>query len=190
MAHHQADHVCPPWIGFFLLANPLRRLQYTPKTILGAHVAKGMTVIEPGPGMGFFTLELARMVGPKGRVVAVDIQARMLEVLRRRAQRRGLLDRLDVRLVMPGGLGIQDLSAKADFFLAFAMVHEVPDVKRFFNEASASLKAGGKLLFSEPSGHVSENDFRQSLGLALAAGLRVENEPSIRWSRSALLVKG
>jgi ubiquinone/menaquinone biosynthesis C-methylase UbiE len=37
-----------------------------------------MTVLEPGPGMGFFTLELARRVGAPGRVIAVDIQPKMI----------------------------------------------------------------------------------------------------------------
>jgi len=139
--------------------------------------------------MGFFTLELIRMVGSKGRVVALDIQPRMLEALRRRVGRRGLLDRLDARLVKPDSLGIQDLAGKVDFFLAFAMVHEVPDVRRFFEEAWASLKVGGKLLFSEPRGHVSERHFGQSLALALGAGFHVEHNPAIRMSRSALLAK-
>jgi hypothetical protein len=60
--------VCPWWVGY-LLASPLRRLQYDPAALLAPYVRTGMTVLEPGPGMGFFTLELARRVGPSGRVV-------------------------------------------------------------------------------------------------------------------------
>jgi SAM-dependent methyltransferase len=183
MAHDQADHVCPPWLGYFLLANPLRRLLYTAKSILGPYLSDGMTVLEPGPGMGFFTLEAARLV------VAVDIQSKMLEVLRRRAQRAGLLERLDTRLIKDNDLGIQDLQGKVDFVLAFAMVHEVPDAARFFSETSAALKRGGRMLFSEPSGHVSAEHFASSVVLAQEAGLQPESLPAIRWSRSALLVK-
>jgi ubiquinone/menaquinone biosynthesis C-methylase UbiE len=189
MAHQQADHVCPPWIGYLLLANPLRRILYTPESILGPYVSEGMTVIEPGPGMGFFTLKLARMIGPKGHIVALDIQPKMLDVLRRRAQRAGLLDRVELRLIKNNDLGIQDLTGKVDFVLAFAMVHEVPDGRKFFQEASAALKPGGRMLFSEPSGHVGEGNFTQSLDLASAAGLHIESRPLIRMSRSALLVK-
>ena len=189
MAHQQADHVCPPWLGYFLLANPLRRLLYTAKSILGPYLSEGMIVLEPGPGMGFFTLEAARLVGPKGRVVAVDIQAKMLEVLRRRAQRAGLLDRLETRLIKDKDMGIQDLKGKVDFVLAFAMVHEVPDADKFFSETSAALKLGGRMLFAEPSGHVSEENFARSVALAQEAGLHPESLPAIRWSRSVLLVK-
>ncbi len=68
-----------------------------------------MTVFEPGPGMGFFTIELARRVGPTGRVVAVDIEPRMLAGLRRRAAKAGLLERIDLRLAQTRTLGIVDL---------------------------------------------------------------------------------
>jgi SAM-dependent methyltransferase len=139
--------------------------------------------------MGFFTLEAARLVGPKGRVIAVDIQSKMLEVLRRRAQRAGLLDRLDTRLIKDNDLGIQDLKGKVDFVLAFAMVHEVPDPAKFFSETSAALKPGGRILFAEPAGHVSAQHFEHLIAQAREAGLRSEGLPIIRLSRSALLVK-
>jgi ubiquinone/menaquinone biosynthesis C-methylase UbiE len=42
--------------------------------------------------MGFFTLEAARIVGPRGRIIAADIQAKMLDVLRRRAERAEALE--------------------------------------------------------------------------------------------------
>lgn len=148
-----------------------------------------MTVLEPGPGMGFFTLEAARLVGPKGRVVAVDIQSKMLEVLRRRAQHARLLDRLDTRLIKDKDMGIQDLKGKVDFVLAFAMVHEVPDPDKFFSEISATLTPGGRMLFAEPSGHVSEEHFASLLLQAQEAGLRPESLPTIRLSRPALLAK-
>ena len=54
-----AHRVCPWWLGY-LLASPLRRLMANPRKLLAPYVHEGMTVLEPGPGMGFFTLELAR----------------------------------------------------------------------------------------------------------------------------------
>jgi ubiquinone/menaquinone biosynthesis C-methylase UbiE len=78
-----------------------------------------MTVFEPGPGMGFFTLELARRVGDTGRVVAVDVQPRMIAGLKRRATRERLLDRIDTRVVASESMGLTDLTGKADFTLAF-----------------------------------------------------------------------
>jgi len=189
VSRKQADHVCPPFIGYFLLANPLRRLLYTPSSIVGAYVSEGMTVIEPGPGMGFFTLELARLVGASGRVVALDIQPKMLKVIAQRAERADLLGLVDLRLIENDSLGINDLKGKADFFLAFAMVHEVPNPRQFFKEAFASLKNGARLLLVEPKGHVSEQLYKEELGYAQTAGFRVESRPAIRISRATLLVK-
>ena len=96
-----AHRVCPWWLGY-LLASPMRRLMQDPGKLLAPYVREGMTVLEPGPGMGFFTLEIARLVGPSGRVVAVDIQPRMLSSLKRRAARAGLLERVDARLAHSG----------------------------------------------------------------------------------------
>jgi len=180
--------VCPWWIGY-LLASPVRRLWQQPRSIVGPYVVEGMTVLEPGPGMGFFTLELARLVGPSGRVVAVDVQPRMLSALRRRARRAGLLERIDTRRAGPGGMGIVDLAGKVDFALAFAMVHEVPDPVVFFREVSASLKPGGKLLLAEPRGHVTASAFAATLELAAQAGLRAEPGPAIGGSRAAVLAR-
>ena len=80
---HMASHgVCPWWVDFF--ATPFRRLMQDPAPIVVPYVHAGMTVLEPGPGMGFFTLELARLVGPSGHVIVVDVQRRMIAGLRRR----------------------------------------------------------------------------------------------------------
>jgi ubiquinone/menaquinone biosynthesis C-methylase UbiE len=120
--------VCPWWLGY-LLASPLRRLLQDPARILAPHVREGMIVLEPGPGMGFFTLELARRVGPRGRVVAVELQPRMLAGLGRRAARAGLLSRIELRQARPEAMGIEDLAGRVDLVLAFAVVHEFPDAR-------------------------------------------------------------
>jgi SAM-dependent methyltransferase len=183
-----AHRVCPWWIGYFL-ASPLRKLRQDPHAILAPYVREGMLVLEPGPGMGFFTLELARLVGPRGRVVAVDVQAKMLSALKRRARRAGLAERIDTRQVADDGMGLGDLEGAADFALAFAMVHEVPDPSRFFTETAAALKPGARLLLAEPTGHVSAPAFDDTLAIAARAGLRVELRPAIRSSHAALLAR-
>src|SRR5512136_1936243 len=121
-----AGHVCPWWLGY-VLVSPLRRLWQRPDQILAPYVGEGMVVLEPGCGMGFFTLDLARIVGPRGRVVAVDVQERMLAGLRRRAGKAGLSDRIEARLAQPETLGVADLVGLVDVALALHVVHEVPD---------------------------------------------------------------
>jgi ubiquinone/menaquinone biosynthesis C-methylase UbiE len=183
-----AHDICPWWLGYWL-ASPIRKLFHNPTSILAPFVHEGMTVFEPGPGMGFFTLEMARMVGQSGRVIAVDIQPKMLNSLGRKAQKKSLRSRIELRLADSTGMGIRDLAGKVDFVLAFAVVHELPDSKQFFKESFVALRHGGKLLFSEPSNHIEESEFSKSLDHARQAGFVVESTPIIRSSLSALLIK-
>ena len=62
------------------------------------------------------------MVGPSGRVVAADIQPAMVSRLKRRVEKAGLLNRVDVRVASQRSLGVADLQGSADFTLAFAVV--------------------------------------------------------------------
>jgi SAM-dependent methyltransferase len=188
MTTERPHRVCPWWLGY-LLASPLRRIFNPPAKMLAAHVRPGMTVLEPGPGMGFFTLELARLVGASGRVIAVDIQPRMLDGLRRRAAKAGVLDRVDARLAAPDSLGIADLEGLVDFTLASAMVHELPAAAPFFREVARASKLGARLLLVEPAGHVTASLFDAELQAAGEAGFTLVESPYVRRSRAALLEK-
>jgi ubiquinone/menaquinone biosynthesis C-methylase UbiE len=183
-----AHRVCPWWLGY-LLASPLRRLVFSPEKFLAPYVQPGMTVLEPGPGMGFFTLELARRVGPSGRVIAVDIQARMLNRLKRRAAKAGVLDRIDARLARADSLGVGDLAGCVDFTLAFAVVHEMPSAAQFFTEVTQASKPGAYLLVAEPSGHVNKDLFGAELDAARRAGLLMVGPIAVKRSRAVLLRK-
>ena len=185
-----AHRVCPWWIGYFL-ASPLRRwLEIRdPETFLGTYVKPGMTVLEPGPGMGFFTLPMAKLVGSSGRVIVADIQPQMLHVLRTRAEKAGVLPRIEIRLVGTDSLGVADLENKVDFALAWAMVHELPSADNFFAEIAATLKRSGSLLFGEPSGHVDQAQFAKELEAARFAGLTEIQRVEVRRTTTVLLSK-
>jgi ubiquinone/menaquinone biosynthesis C-methylase UbiE len=184
-----AEHFCPWWLGYFL-ASPIRKLwSDDPVKLIGPYIHQGMTVLEPGPGMGFFTLPLARMVGPSGHVVAVDIQPKMLSSLKQRALKAGLSSRIEARLAQSDSMGLADLKGSADFALAFAVVHEMPSPDAFFSEAAAALKPGATLFFAEPAGHVSPETFQTELEAAQKAGLMEVDRPPVRRSHAAVLRK-
>ena len=178
--------VCPHWVGYSLIV-PWRKWFQNPGNILGKHVREGMTVLEVGPGMGFFTLPMARMVGEGGKVVCVDVQEAMLRTLTKRARNAGLADCILTRVCPPESLGVDDLAASVDFALLFAMVHEVPDAGALFRDVAAALKSGGRCLVSEPRGHVTRDVFGEMLAAAAAVGLFAIATPKIAWSYSALL---
>jgi SAM-dependent methyltransferase len=160
-----------------------------PEELLRPYIREGMTVLEPGPGMGFFTLPMAALVGPSGRIVAVDIQDKMLDGLRRRAVKAGLLPRIETRLAKPDSMGVGDLKGTVDFVLAFAMVHEMPSAEVFFREIADALRPGGQVLLAEPTGHVKPEGFERELVAARAAGLEETGRPPVRRSLSAALCK-
>ena len=182
------ERVCPWWMGRLLL-NPWRRWSVKPDQLLEQYVHDGMTVLEPGPGMGFFTLSLARLVGANGRVIAVDLQSRMLDRLRRRAQKAGLESRIETRIATCESMRVTDLTGNVDFVLASAVVHEMPGAARFFLDAAAVLKPGALLLLVEPVGHVKSETFAGEVRAAKAAGLMTVNGPVVRGNHTILLRK-
>jgi ubiquinone/menaquinone biosynthesis C-methylase UbiE len=184
-----AERVCPWWLGY-LLASPLRRLFERPEPILRPYIKPGMVAVDIGCGMGFFSLPLARMVGPNGRVVCVDLQTRMISSLRRRAQRSGVIEQMDLRICAADSLGVDDLAAKVNFILAYAVVHEVPDKDSLMSQIRGMLAPEGCCLLAEPSGHVNPQQFAATLALARNADLEAVDNPRVRRSHAAVLKRG
>ena len=107
-------HVCPWWGGYFI-DNRLRRLFHKPEEI-GLYVRSGMTAMDVGCGMGLFAIAMARLVGPDGRVIAVDLQQKMLDVLRKRAAKAGVGDRIETHRCQANA---PEVAEPVDFALAF-----------------------------------------------------------------------
>jgi ubiquinone/menaquinone biosynthesis C-methylase UbiE len=181
-----AEHVCPWWLGY-LLASPIRRLFQDPEKIIAPYIKDGMTALDIGPGMGYFTIPMARLVGEHGRVIAVDLQEKMLKSLQNRAHKAGLADRIETRVCPSNSLGIDDLVGKIDFALTFAVLHETPDIGHILSQVYASLKIGGHLLIAEPTGHVSEKSFEETTGIAQKCGFEISGTPVITRSRTLLV---
>jgi ubiquinone/menaquinone biosynthesis C-methylase UbiE len=177
--------VCPWWCCY-TFDNPLRRLLHNPEAILSPYIHPGSTVIDVGAGMGYFSIPLARLVGPAGHVTAIDIQAKMLEALDGRARRRGVSGRIEPYLANSGSLGNHPA---ADFVMAFWMVHEVPNQRAFLTEVYGFLKPEGLFLLSEPIFHVSKKSFERTMDIANGIGFTLKNMPKIRLSRSVLFAR-
>ncbi len=162
---------------------------HKPETIVGPYLKKGQTVLDIGSAMGFFTLPMARIVGNEGKVIAVDLQEKMIRSLRRRAERVGLSQRIDTRICSGTTLGINDLANTVDFALIFAVLHELPDIKQPLSEIYYALKTGGLLLIAEPTGHVTKEKFIQETSIVEVCGFKVINTPIIKSSYSIVVQK-
>jgi ubiquinone/menaquinone biosynthesis C-methylase UbiE len=174
---------CPWWVCF-TFDNPVRRWLQDPEKVLQGMVKEGQTVYDIGCGMGYFTLTLARMAGKAGRVICVDLQKEMLATAKKRAEHAGLVDRITFQQCTPQSLG---LDTKADFALAFWMVHEVPDKDRFLGEIKQALKPGGTFLLVEPKIHVTKRGYADTVSIALSVGFQRAAEPNVPLSMAVLL---
>lgn len=132
-----------------LLEGPDRGLWQKPDEIMDAlNIADGSTVADVGAGAGWFTVRLARRVGPNGRVYAEDIQQPMLEAIGYRVRREGLTN-VDPVL----GLGtpeVPTLPAGLDAVLvvdvyAEVVYAEVEDPVSWLTDVAAALKPLGRL---------------------------------------------
>lgn len=183
-----AEHVCPVWVGY-LLASPVRRLIQNPEKILAPYVKKGMFVLDIGCAMGFFSLPMARLAGETGRVLCVDMQEGMFTSLKKRARKAGLMERLTLHACTQTSLRLDEVRGTADFALAMAMIHEVPDAPRLFAEVFQALKPGGAFLIAEPKGHVGMAAFAGEVEQACQAGFAADEYLKVPRSHAALLRK-
>ena len=178
--------VCPVELADSL-DNKLRRWLQNPHKILAPHVSDGMSALDVGCGPGFFSIELARLVGPGGRVIAADLQQGMLDRLAAKITGTDLSTRIHLLKCDTANL---NLSEPVDFILTFYMVHEVPDQAAFFRQLFPWLRETGKLLLVEPRMfHVSRSQFRETLHQAEAAGFVSTPGSKLLLSRSAILIK-
>lgn len=179
--------VCPWWMGYPLLI-PMRKLQHDPYKILGPHIEQGMTVMDYGSAMGYFSIPMAKLTGVTGKVYCVDIQEKMLAKLNKRAIKQDVSSVIQPLLVGKN-YNPSELKEKLDLVLLFMVAHEVSDQETLFQDLFIMLKPGGKVLFFEPQGHVKPEDFEKSIQLARVAGFKVAQEKPLKKGLGVFLVK-
>lgn len=181
----KSERVCPVERAG-ALDTRLRRWLQDPQKILSPYVRGGITALDMGCGPGFFSLEMARLVGENGRVIAGDLQQGMLDKVQEKIRGTELEQRISLLKCEEDRIGLDE---PVDFVLAFYVVHEIPDQDRFYRELASQLREGGRVLVVEPSFHVLKKKFAASLERAREAGLAPGPGPRIFLCRTALLTK-
>jgi len=182
--NNDRNRVCPVELANSL-DSKIRRWLQNPQKILSPYVREGMKVLDVGCGPGFFSVELAKMVGAGGNVFSVDLQEGMLQKLRYKILGTPLENIIQLikcekdKIVVP---------EKVDFILAFYMVHEVPDKDKLFSTLKNILKDSGEILIVEPKlFHVSKKEFASTIKKAEAAGFNTAEGPKLPFSFSSVL---
>ncbi len=105
----------------FILDNPLRRLFSSPRKVVSKYASKGNVVADIGCGPGYFTLAFAEVVGPTGRVYAVDSDSKSIEILSSKAAKRGYAGGIEAHVSSAADLSfIPDSSV--DFVFAKGLI--------------------------------------------------------------------
>ncbi len=176
-------HVCP-WRMAYLFDNPIRKLFHNPEKIFGRYLKKNSVNVDIGCGMGYFSIGMASITDSESRVIAVDLQTEMLEVMKKRASKAGILNK-----IIPVKADPQDfrIPEKADFMLMFWVLHETPDMKQSLQQLYNNLKPDGRLMIVEPGMHVSDKMVEEELELAKQIGFKLVEKPEVKLSKALVL---
>jgi ubiquinone/menaquinone biosynthesis C-methylase UbiE len=178
------NRVCPVELAPSMDTR-IRRLIQNPDKILSRYIQEGMTVLDIGCGPGYFSTEIAKLVGIKGKVIAADLQEGMLQIVRDKITGTELEKIIQTVKCSTTGINV---SEKVDFILAFYMVHEVPDKNSLFMELKNILNAEGKILLVEPKlFHLSKSEFLNTVMIAKKNGFKASPAPMVLFSWSVIL---
>lgn len=176
------QHICPSWCAFSL-DNIFRKIFHNPEKILRPYIKKGDFVADIGCGPGYFTIPLSKMVGKKGKVIAVDVQEKMLKKLRKNIGKNRLYNNINIFQVKEENINLKE---KVNFILAFYMIHETPHIKNFLKQIKKILLPKGLFFLAEPKIHVSSKEFQQTIQMAQSIGFKPYDQPKIWLSRTMI----
>lgn len=131
-----------PW----LVRESRQREEDCEQLLKALNVKPGQTVCDLGCGNGFYTLKLAELVGPTGRVIAVDIQSQMLAMLRAE-MRKSRINNIKPLLGTPIDPRLEPESI--DLILLVDVYHEFSHPEPMFAAIRKSLKSTGRVALVE-----------------------------------------
>ncbi|WP_048152324.1 class I SAM-dependent methyltransferase [Palaeococcus ferrophilus] len=126
-----------------LFAFPERK--YRDRALELLNIQTGETVLEIGFGTGHALVEMAGLVGEKGKVYGIDISSGMLEVSKKRLQKAGLLDRVELYRGDASRLPYEDNTFDAVFMSFTLELFDTPEIPKVLGEVKRVLKPGGRL---------------------------------------------
>jgi ubiquinone/menaquinone biosynthesis C-methylase UbiE len=139
----------PAFIGHLLDSGYRRRIQPPSQLIERSGIKKGMRVLDLGCGSGAFTPFVARAVGEKGKVYALDIQADMLEQLENKLSRPENEDIRNIKVIEGSAYELPFDNGSLDLVYMVTVLQEIPDRNRALQEVDRVLKPGGILAVTE-----------------------------------------
>jgi len=166
----RANHPCPAWLSCLVeFDNPIFRSHRAAVIIANLDLKPGMRVLDVGCGPGRLTIPMAKIVGSKGRVVAVDLQEGMLRRVEITARRSDLTNIEISQVKMGNGKLTPDRFNRAVLVMTLG---EIPNKEAALKEIFESLVPGGVLALAEMIADPHFQSRNKALALATAAGFR------------------
>jgi ubiquinone/menaquinone biosynthesis C-methylase UbiE len=175
---------CPLWLAG-MLDNRLRRLLHNPTKILKPYIRKDMVAMDVGCGPGVFSIEIAKLLNGTGKVIAVDMQEKMLEIIRKKTVGTALENRIVLHKCSQERVNV---TQRVDFVLMFYMVHEVPSQEKLFDEVLPLINETGLLMIVEPK-LVTKHVFNKMIDSIKEKGFAEYAKLKIPLSRGVVLKK-
>ena len=176
--------ICPVTIAG-ILDSRVRKLFHNPNKILKPFIKKDITALDIGCGSGFFSMEIAELMEGTGKVISVDMQEGMLEILKQKIQGTNFQNNFVLHKCSQNAIGIKE---NVDFVLMFYMVHEVPSKENLFNEVLPLVNQNGLVMIVEPK-LISKRKFKEMVNAITKKGFEEYCIPKIPLSRGIVLKK-
>ena len=172
----------PFFVGYFLDSNFRRRLQPPDKVIRRSGIGKNMTILEIGCGSGAYTTYVAREVGERGKVYALDIQPNMLKQFKNKLDKEEHRDIYNIELILGNAYELPFNNNSFDLVCMITVLQEIPDKLKALNEVMRVLKPKAILAVTE---FLPDPDYpfkRTTNRIVTGAGFLIDQESGNLWN--------
>ena len=184
MNKHTGHFYCPLSMAG-ILDSKFRKYLFNPNTILKPYINKNIIALDIGCGPGVFTIEIANLLEGTGKIIAVDMQEGMLEIIKNKIIGKSIEKDIILHKCTQDRINVNE---NVDFVLMFYMVHEVPSKENLFNEILPLINKNGLLMIVEPK-FISKNNFNKMVDRIKENGFEEYKKLKIFFSRGIVLKK-
>ena len=168
-----------------LLDSKLRKFFHNPNKILKPYIQKNIIALDIGCGPGVFSMEIAKLLEGTGKVISVDMQEGMLEIIKQKVKGEPFEKNIVLHKCTQESINVKE---NVDFVLMFYMVHEVPNKENLFTEVFPLIKKDGLIMIVEP-GLVPKKEFNGIINYVKEKGFEEYDKLKIPLSKGMVLKK-